>query len=183
MDRSEQALIRQACRGDERAFAELMRTHRLRVYRVARRILGSHEDAEDATQRVFITMYEKLHTFRGTSQLSTWLYRVTANACYDILRREHPTAELDFDRLPAPAASASDTLISEEAVARISEHVAALPPKQRMTVALRLGEGLPFKEVAAAMGCSVGTAKVNYFHALRRLRAALGESKVIEHAV
>lgn len=183
MDRTEQALIRAAARGDHAAFTELMRIHRARVYRVARRILGAHEPAEDVTQQVFLTMYRKLHTFRGASRLSTWLYRVTTNACYDHLRRERLPAQLDLDDVPASDADAATVMASREALATISHHIQTLPPKQRATVALRLGEELSFREIADVMGCSVGAAKVNYFHAIRRLRELLRREGVPGHAV
>ena len=183
MDGTERALIRDAARGDEAAFAALMRQHRERVYRVARRVVASHETAEDITQHVFITMHRKLHTFRGDSKLSTWLYRVTTNACYDHLRRQRPEAELDFDRLPAREAGPRSQLATDEAVDTINGHIQMLPPKQRMTLTLRLCEELSFKEVAQAMGCSVNAAKVNYFHGIRRLRALLDQPETSDRAV
>lgn len=183
MDTSERTLIREAARGNDAAFATLMREHRDRVYRVARRVVGSHEAAEDVAQQVFITMHQKLETFRGQSKLSTWLYRVTVNACYDHLRRQRPQAELDFERVPAPQATPTERVATTEALARIADHIQALPAKQRTTVTLRLCEELSFKEVAHAMGCTVGTAKVNYHHGIRRLRQVLQHQKAVEHAV
>ncbi len=183
MDRSERALIRDAARGDEGAFAALMREHRDRVYRVARRVVGTHETAEDIAQQVFITMHRKLHTFRGDSRLSTWLYRVTTNACYDHLRRQRPTAELDFDRVPTREAGPRSRLATQEALGTITDQIQTLPPKQRLTVTLRLCEDFSFKEVAHAMDCTVNAAKVNYFHGIRRLRALLDQQGEPDRAV
>lgn len=183
MDSSERDLIRKAAEGDESAFAALMRHHRERVYRVARRVVGSHETAEDIAQHVFLTMHQKLHTFRGASRLSTWLYRVTVNACYDHLRRARPVSELDSERLVAGAAGPREQFATDETLADIATHILRLPPKQRMTVTLRLCEELSFAEVAEAMGCSAGTAKVNYFHGIRRLREWLPQPGMTDHAV
>lgn len=184
MDSSERTLIREAARGDEAAFAALMRTHRERVYRVARRVVGSHEAAEDVAQQVFITMFKKLHTFRGDSRLSTWLYRVTTNACYDYLRRQRPaTAVEDLDGFPSRDGTARERLTTDETLARVTAHIQMLPPKQRLTVTLRVCEELSFKEVAHAVGCSVNAAKVNYFHGIRRLRDLLQARDRMDHAV
>jgi RNA polymerase sigma-70 factor (ECF subfamily) len=74
--------------GDQGAFTELVRRHEGRVFAVAMRMLGREEDALDATQDAFLTVYRKSGQFRGESAFTTWLHRIAVNACYDILRKQ-----------------------------------------------------------------------------------------------
>ena len=81
-------LVRRARQGDTEAFEALLTAHEKRVYGMALRMTGNREDAADVTQEVFLTVWRTLPSFRGESRFSSWLYRLTANACIDHLRRE-----------------------------------------------------------------------------------------------
>src|SRR5437588_9647865 len=109
-------LVARAAEGDRLAFAVLVRRHERRVYNLAYRILGREEDARDATQDAFLVALRKLSTFRGDAAFSTWMHRVTVNACYDILRKRQrePTAELpeELDAGPRQADHADTTALS-----------------------------------------------------------------------
>src|SRR5438874_10571464 len=98
-DVSDRELVQRSVDGDRFAFAQLVRRHERRVYNLAYRMLGREEDARDATQDAFLTALRKLSTFRGDAAFSTWMHRVTVNACYDILRkrRREPQHELPED--------------------------------------------------------------------------------------
>ena len=87
MDAEDGRLLEAFRRGEESAFTALVIKYREAIYRVARRMLSSHEDAADATQEVFIRAYRALHRFDGRSQLYTWLYRITVNLCLDARSR------------------------------------------------------------------------------------------------
>ncbi|MDR7519406.1 MAG: RNA polymerase sigma factor [Armatimonadota bacterium] len=176
MDAEDRHLLEAFRRGEESAFAALVIKYREGVYRVARRMLGSHEDAADVTQEVFIRAHRALPRFDGRSQLSTWLYRITVNLCLDARDRRARIALPDtdeslLDRFAAPG-------LDEEAQRRelgrlIARAVAALPPRQRAMTVLRLYQDLPYQEIARIMGCSEGTVKATMFAAVRRLRQAL----------
>ena len=84
----EQQWISQAAQGDTQAFAHLVERYETVVYHQALRLVGNREDAADVTQEVFWKAWRALPTFRGESSFSTWLYRLTDNACLDLLRRE-----------------------------------------------------------------------------------------------
>ncbi|MDR7521149.1 MAG: sigma-70 family RNA polymerase sigma factor [Armatimonadota bacterium] len=176
VDAEDRHLLEAFRRGEESAFAALVIKYREGVYRVARRMLGSHEDAADVTQEVFIRAHRALPRFDGRSQLSTWLYRITVNLCLDARDRRArislPDADESLlDRLATPG-------LDEEAQRRelgwlIARAVAALPPRQRAMAVLRLYQDLPYQEIARIMGCSEGTVKATMFAAVRRLRQTL----------
>jgi RNA polymerase sigma-70 factor (ECF subfamily) len=87
-------LVRRYLEGDPAAFTTLVERHRTRVFNVALRILGDPDDARDAAQDAFLTVVRKLSQFRGDAAFTTWLHRVTVNACYDMLRKRRRTPML-----------------------------------------------------------------------------------------
>ncbi len=158
--------------GERRAFDELVARHERAVYRVALRALRDPDDAEDVTQRTFVQAFRRLDGFRGDAAFRTWLYRVAYNFVVtharDAHRRRRAAAELES--LPADdGPRAADP----EARKRLREAIDQLPLKQRLVVELRIYEELPFREVGAIAGCSEDSAKMNFHHALKRLRAWL----------
>ena len=98
---TDEVLARRAAAGQREAFEELVRRHRTRVHALALRICRNADDAEDALQETFIAAYRALPGFDSRARVSTWLYRIATNKCYDILARRRPTA--DADALPEPA--------------------------------------------------------------------------------
>ena len=163
-------------RGEESAFTALVIKYREAIYRVARRMLNSHEDAADATQEVFIRAYRALHRFDGRSQLYTWLYRITVNLCLDARSRLVRTTVFEGeDALQNLAAGPriEDEAEHHETGRFVAEAVAGLPPRQRAMVVLRLYQDLPYQDIAGIMGCTEGTVKATMFAALRKLRQTL----------
>ena len=98
---TDEALVRRAAEGQREAFDELVRRHRGRVYALALRICRNPDDAEDALQETFIAAYRALPRFDRRARVSTWLYRIATNKCYDVLARRRPT--VDSAALPEPA--------------------------------------------------------------------------------
>src|SRR3989442_15315262 len=92
---SDRELVQRAVAGDRFAFGVLVRRHERRVYNLAYRMLGREEDARDATQDAFLTALRRLSSFRGEAAFTTWMHRVTVNACYDILRKRKREPVLD----------------------------------------------------------------------------------------
>ncbi len=176
MQAEDERLLEAFRRGEESAFTALVIKYREAVYRLARRMLGNHEDAADATQEVFVRAFRALARFDGRSKLSTWLYRVTVNLCLDVRARVARAPLLDDDGPTTETAAEVD--LEEEAAARetgrlVRRAIAALPPRQRAMVTLRVYHDLPYQEIARIMGCSEGTVKATMFAALRKLRRAL----------
>lgn len=161
-------LVRRHLLGDRDAFATLVRRHERRVYNVALRMLGRPEDAADASQEVFLTCLRKLGGFRGDAAFTTWLHRVTVNACLDALRRrsrEQPEEE-------PPERATGDHADAAGAAADVQRGLLAIPEEYRAVLVLHDLQGLPYEEVAEALGAPVGTVKSR----LHRGRVALARA-------
>lgn len=170
------ALVTRARGGDRDAFESLVRRHQRGLWRLVRRYLRADADASDVTQQAFVRAYRALDSFRGDASVRSWLYRIGINLALNHLRdraRESP-AELDPDALAIGAVGASGLVAAEQAAA-LREAVAALPPKQKMVLELRIYDELSFREVAALCACTENAAKVSFHFAVKRLRAVLGE--------
>jgi RNA polymerase sigma-70 factor (ECF subfamily) len=180
---SESQLIRRAAAGDQRAFDGLLRLHGRRVFALALRFTGSTDDAQDIYQEVFMRVYTALPDFRGRSEFSTWVHRITVNVCMTHLesrrRHGHPL-QVDTGRAPeAPTpesrerATPETQLLDSETRERVREALLALPPQQRLVFTLRHHEGYRLREIAVMIGCRVGTVKRYLFEATRTMRERL----------
>jgi RNA polymerase sigma-70 factor (ECF subfamily) len=176
-DDSSKGLIERLKAGDERAFEEFVTEYRERVYRVAWRVVRDDETAEDVAQEAFIKVFRHIGGFECRSSLYTWLYRITVNIALNRLKRDKFRNMLPLGDLPRPdrkaASDPARAALSGEIAERINEAVRALPDKQRAVFVLKFFEGLTHKEVSDIVGCSEGTSKANYFHAIRKLRTKL----------
>jgi len=150
--------------GDPDAFATLFRRHRDRLWAVALRTLGDPEQAADALQDAMISAVRRAGTFRGESQVTTWLHRIVVNACIDAARRAKVRAAEalpeDVDRMPAladPAHTDPVDRIAERDAVRAA--LATLPDEQRAALVLVDMEGYPVAEAAAILDCPPGTVK------------------------
>jgi len=162
----DQAFAIRASRGDVEAFRLLVKEHSGLVYRVALRILGA-EDAQDASQEVWIRVWRNIKNFRGDSAFSTWLYRITINTCLSVRRKESRRGEREYggDEMPFlpeppggdadPEAAALGTERREEIQAALG-HVRA---EHRAALVLRHMEGLSYTEIAKVLEVPDGTAK------------------------
>lgn len=144
-------------RGDEDAFTELVRRHQRRLWGVALRTMRNPEDAADALQDAFVSAYRNAGSFRGDSQVSTWLYRVTVNACLDRIRRAKvrkavPLPEYDLAATGDDHARTEARLVLHGALAQLPEH-------QRAAIVLVDLHELSVAEAAAALGVAEGTVK------------------------
>jgi len=176
-DRNERdlALVRRFQAGEEGAFDLLVLEHRREVYRLAHRLLGNHADADDLAQEAFLRIYGSLRRFRGDSAFRTYLTRIVLNLAADRRKVRWAKREVPMDEVPDGenrlAAEPPDAgLIGREALRRA---VGLLPPRQRETLVLRIFQEMKFREIARVMGCTVGTAKANFFHALKGLKGRI----------
>lgn len=174
MRQPDSEVIQRVLAGDTAAFDGLIRQYQQEVYRLAYRMTRNAEDAKDLAQEAFVQAYRFLGSFRGQSRFSTWLYRIAVNLCLNHLKsagRQDP-AEVDA-RLPDARADALAALLGGERDRALAEAIASLPPQQKATLTLRVHQGLGHREIAEILGCSEGTAKANYFHAVRALQRKL----------
>lgn len=157
--RSETDLLAECRNGSREAFGRLYRAHQRRVYSVALNFFGGRpETAEDVTQQVFLKIFDKIKDFRADSELTTWIYRMTVNACIDEQRRTRRFFSIEnfFGEL-----AAKKTLDEKFARREISDEVrraiATLKPKFRLPILLKYSENLSYEEIAKVLDCSTGT--------------------------
>jgi len=190
-DQEDRELIDRVKAGDHEAFDVLFQRYFATVSRQAIRLTGNSEEAEEVVQEVFLTVYEKVHTFRGTAAFSTWLYRVTANAALLRLRRRKRGAELSLEEyLPSfredghhlvrPVVDWSNELetrvVSAERQRLIQQALDLLAPVDKAVVVLSDLEGLSDREIASTLGLSVAAVKARLHRSRLALRGKLAAS-------
>ena len=171
----DRALMKKIARGDERAFGEMVAHHSSRLLAVARRLLRSEADAEDAVQRTLLRCYTGAAGYRPEWAVSTWLYRIVTNTCVDEMRRRAARTPRDVEELrratacppPPPAAQHIDL---ERALGRV-------PREARLLITLHYVDGLSYREMARIRGISVNTVKSQLARGKTILRAALARKK------
>lgn len=171
--RPDDDLVARARAGDDDAFDQLVRRHNEVAYRVALGVLKDPDGAQDAVQDAWVKAVRALEGFRGESRFRTWLLSIVVNEARAVLRRSGRRRERDLEDLPEPVSheTAPDRLVMVRSeVERAMAYLDTLPEKQRLSVTLRLQEGLSFREVGEAIGSSEGAARVNYHHGIHRLR-------------
>lgn len=145
---------------DPRALEDAWRELGARVHRLCRRMLGRPDDAEDATQEVFLKLYERVGSFEGRSRLATWIYRLAVHHCLHRLERERLRAadELTDDLAERdPLACPVEGSSRAEAAERLERLLARLSPEHRAVLVLREVEELSYQEIAEALAVPVGT--------------------------
>ncbi len=167
---TDEALARRAAAGRRDAFEELVRRHRGRVYALALRICRNPDDAEDALQETFIAAYRALPRFDRRARVSTWLYRIATNKCYDVLARRRPA--VDAAALPE-AADPHDPFARSEREAQLTRALDALPDAFREAALLCDVCGLTPAEAGEVLGVPEGTMKSRSFRARGLLAVAL----------
>ncbi|MBW3622275.1 MAG: sigma-70 family RNA polymerase sigma factor [Armatimonadetes bacterium] len=167
-------LLERARGGDSDALTELLEPYQDVVFRLAFRISGHAQDAEDLAQEAFIRMVGSLPAWRGDSSFSTWVYRVTLNVCLTS-RKKRREATVDIseiplaDEQPDPEAQALICGFQET----IREEVRRLPTAFREAVTLRLSEELSYAEIAEVLGIPLNTALTRVHRGMKRLRERL----------
>jgi RNA polymerase sigma-70 factor (ECF subfamily) len=173
--RSDLELVEEVRNGRREAYTVLMRRYQEKIYWVARRIVGSHDDAEDVAQETFVKAYLALGEFRGESKFFTWLYRIALNLSLNAVRKRqvmtylHQSSELLRKILPSRERP-DDQVVVQEMEDRLHAAIARLPEKQKAVFVMRFFDELTYEEISRVLKTSVGGLKANYFHALRKVR-------------
>ncbi|MFD6279184.1 RNA polymerase sigma factor SigM [Streptomyces sp. NPDC060209] len=164
-DISDQDLLAQHVAGDPDTFGELVRRHRDRLWAVALRTLGDREEAADAVQDALVSAFRAAHTFRGQSAVTTWLHRITVNACLDRARKtaSRRTAPVDdterLDQLMEPHESAEAPAERQDLHRELLAALATLPAEQRAALVLVDMQAYPVAEAARILDVPTGTVK------------------------
>ncbi len=171
------ARLREGCTDSLREVVEAF-TERLTA--VVSGILRDRDAVEDVVQETFVKAYYRIHAFKGTSSLYTWLYRVAVNAAKDYIksRKRRPAASLEDLPMPATLMPSSgrppiEGLEQRELRVRVHAAIARLPIRFRTVLALREIEGMAYHEIASVLDLSLGTVESRLFRARRRLRTLL----------
>ncbi|MGQ9832621.1 MAG: RNA polymerase sigma factor [Candidatus Villigracilaceae bacterium] len=172
--------------GDRNEFASLVEAYSAQIYRLALKILGDTQDAEDVLQNTFLKALQNLPTFEGRSSLSTWLYRIAVNEALMLIRKRRLEAQIsagdsdsdeDEDYLAVQLVDwttlPEETMLSSEAVTYLDQAIQRLPPKLRLVFLLRDVEGLSIRETSETLGLTETAVKTRLLRARLFLREQL----------
>ncbi len=182
----ERTLVAQLKQGDEGAFKTIVTTWQDMVYNTALGILQSAEDAEDVAQEVFVQVYESIHTFKGESKLSTWLYRITTSKALDHIRRKKRKKRFAFIQhlfdqhneiiiQPPDFHHPGVALDNKESAAALFKAIEKLPDNQKIAFVLNKVEGLNYQEISEIMKTTVSSVESLLHRAKTNLRKWLQE--------
>ena len=186
--RDDNTLVRAAQAGDRAAFDELVARYDDNVYRLARNLVRSEEDAWDVYQETFLKAYRALPRFRFECSFYTWVYRIATNVCMDALRRRSVRREVSAQTVDAagvtqdlfeqvasltPAANPEQMLLSHEVGERIEWALRRLSPRERLVFELKHYQGLKLRTIGELLDTTEETAKNALFRATQKLRGAL----------
>jgi RNA polymerase sigma-70 factor (ECF subfamily) len=174
--------------GDQDAFQELFQKFSPRVLQYTRRLVGSEGRAEEVTQDVFVQVFRFRQRYRPESRFSTWLYTIATNLCLNEIRRPERRLRVDLwkerddeehregPQLADPAAiTPEEGAAGRELARQLEAAVGDLPPKQRAALLLSRVDGLAYRDVAEALGCTEGAVKALLFRATQSLKKTLRE--------
>jgi RNA polymerase sigma-70 factor (ECF subfamily) len=184
MDWTDRAAAEEARKGNQHAFRVLVERHSHAVFRLAFRMTGNEQDAEDVVQETFLRTYKQLHRFDGRAAFGTWLYRICANCSLDFIRarksrKEQQTSTGDeqtdhwLDRLASPEPSPERLSESGQIAGMLEPALQRLTEMERTAFVLRHYEGCAIEEIARALGVESNAAKHSVFRAVQKLRRAL----------
>jgi RNA polymerase sigma-70 factor (ECF subfamily) len=174
---SDPILVKRAKDGDRQALAVLCERHSARVEKLARHLLRDPEDARDAAQEALTKLCTRIGQFRGESHFSTWLHRLTVNACSDVAKRQGARAcePLLEDRRASTDADPAREADRAELRGELNRCLGEISPEQARVVVLKDAIGLSFEEIAAAANMPVGTAKCYAHRGRSQLRGKLSD--------
>ena len=154
------------------AFNQLVRKYQSKVYWHVRKMVVDHDDADDLTQDVVVKVWQHLDGFRRDAQLFTWIYRIATNECLSFLgskRRRFLLPLTDVGAELAAKLAADPALAGDEIERTLQKAILTLPDKQRLVFNLRYYDEMPYEQMAAVTGTSVGALKASYHHAVKKV--------------
>ncbi|MBO4585513.1 MAG: RNA polymerase sigma factor [Bacteroidales bacterium] len=160
----------------EEVFNNIVKEYSERLYWHVRRMVNSHEDADDLLQEIYLKIWNALPSFRGEAQLFTWVWRIATNEALNWIRREKIRAAMRFSSADDQAVrriSADPYFNGTSAQRELAKAVARLPEKQRQVFIMRWWDELPYEDIASITGTSVGALKASYHIAQEKVKEFL----------
>lgn len=183
MEAEASGAVERARSGDSESFRLLVEQHGRAIFRLAYRMTGNEEDAEDMVQETFLKAYRQIDGFDARSSFSTWLYRIASNCCLDLIRkrkiREHKrerSPDPDRDLLasvPAQTPGPERELLNSQISKSVNAALDELSAQERAAFVLRHFEGLSIEEIGQALGTGTSATKHSIFRAVQKLRRSL----------
>ena len=192
---TEAELIQQSQAGSLDTFEQLLLLYEKRIYAIAYKYMGNHEDASDMAQEALIKAYQSIQHFRGDAAFGTWLGKITANRCLDELRKRkniqltslEETLELEEGsvkkELESPLVTPEDHAVQQETTAYMQGLIDSLKPEYRIVIILRELEGHSYEEIADLLQCSLGTVKSRISRARIYLKEKIEADRIAEDGV
>lgn len=159
-----------------RAFQTLMRAYGEQMYWQIRKLVASHDDANDLLQNAFIKAWNNIDHFRGDARLSTWLHKIAINESINFLNRErrrNNLSEGDEDSFLLERIEADPYFDGDELHKELLKAIATLPEKQRIVFNMRYFDEMKYEDISDILGTSVGALKASYHHAMKKIEAAI----------
>ena len=169
-------ILDRARRGDQEAFATLIRHYDPGLRALAYRLLGDRDRMDDALQEAYVKAFRALPRFRGQSRLGTWLYRIAYNACLDELGRSRRVVQFPLDGVTEPAQPGPDPGDVAALRGDLARALAALPVEERAAVLLVDAQGFDYRDAGRVLGVPEGTVASRLSRARAALRSALGDA-------
>ncbi len=160
----------------EKGFSCMLRQYQERIYWHIRRMVVHHEDANDVVQNTFMKVYKGIKNFKGNAKLYTWLYRIATNEALTFLQKKkrRPTTSLESeDNHLANQLKADVYFDGNEIQRKLQLALDILPEKQRLVFNMRYFDEMPYKDISAVLGTSVGGLKASYHHAVKKIEQFL----------
>lgn len=158
------------------AFRLLVHQYQERLYWLVRRIVISHDDANDLVQDVFIKVFKHIGDFREQSSLYTWIYRIATNEALRFLRRKRTVLFLpliDIQKNLENKLTDDNFFSGDEIEKKLQKAMLRLPDKQRLVFQMKYYDHMKYEEISRILGTSVGALKASYHHAVRKIEAYL----------
>ncbi|MBM3738198.1 MAG: RNA polymerase sigma factor [Acidobacteria bacterium] len=173
MAETDQALASRVRAGDSGAFRHLVERHSRSVFRLAFRMTGSESDADDIVQDTFLRAFRQIETYEARSAFSTWIYRIAANCCLDMLRARRRRPQELPEALVCEAPGPDRMALATEVRTTLSGALATLSDQERAAFLLRHFEGCSISQIGESLGISETAAKNSIFRAVKKLRDQL----------
>lgn len=158
------------------AFERIVKEYSEQLYWQIRRMVFSHDDANDLLQNTFVKAWLNIEYFRGEAKMSTWLYRIALNECLTFLNKQRANNQLSIDEMNVEMLSSleSDPYFDGDSIQKVFlKAVQSLPEKQRIVFNLKYFKEMKYEEISEIIGTSVGALKASYHHAVKKIEAFL----------